>query len=152
MENSSNNKVLGIETAQYAKICYILILIASGYGVLTNILGLAAIYMPGGIATGVLGLAGIVLALLGFFVFKDKFSALDVSHFKFIGIMFAAFFFIYAIVVNALAGFGFVGLLLIIAISIIQFALFFAGFKARKANVEASKSSIESNLKSLLKR
>ncbi|HPD83687.1 MAG: hypothetical protein R3D88_00675 [Alphaproteobacteria bacterium] len=152
MENSSNNKVIGIEIAKYAKICYILILIAAGYGLLTNIAGLAAVYLPGGFMTGLLGITGVVLALLGLFVFKDSFGSVDLSHFRFIGVMFVAFFLIYAVVVNALAKFGFIGLLIIILISVTQVALFYAGFKTHGAGQEASRASIEGTLRSLIKR
>ena len=148
MEKTSNNKVMGIEIGKYVNLCYITILISAGYGLLGNFAGLGGVAIPGGLIFSLLGLVGLILTLLALFVFKDKFSGLDMSHFKYIGIIFAAFLVLGIVLGGTLFKMGFVGLLLIIVISAVQFALFFAGYRTYKAGIEATKDTIIGNLKS----
>lgn len=145
----NENKVLGIEAAKYVKICYIMVLIASGYGVLTNLCGLAGIYLPGGLITGIIGLAGLALTVTGWLVYKEKFGPVDISHFKYLVIVLAAFFVIYVIFVNALAGFGVVGAFLITIISLIQFACLFVGFKTWRSGQEATQANLKASFRSI---
>lgn len=151
MPYTTDDKVLGIDINHYTKVCYVLILIASGFGLLANLASLVGIFIPGGILTGLFGFIGIVLVVLGLFVFKDKFSALDLSHFKYIGLLFIAFLVIYFVLVPALLGMGLIGMMVVVLLSAAQFILFFAGFRTYKTGIEATKASITANLKSGLK-
>lgn len=144
-----NNKVLGIETNKYAKVAYILILISTGFAVFSNLAVMAGTYPAGGMLLGLLGLAGLIMAALGLFVFQENFSKLDLSHFKYIGLMFIAFFIISMIFSNAMAGFGFIGAFINFLISSAALILIFAGYRTHKAGIEATKASIESDIKSM---
>ena len=145
----NENKVLGIDVTKYVKICYLMVLIASGYGVLTNLCGLAGIYLPGGFITGIIGLAGLALTVTGWLVYKEKFSAVDISHFKYLVIILGAFFVIYVVFVNALAGFGVVGAFFITIISLIQFSLLFVGFRTWKVGQEATQTNLKASFRSI---
>lgn len=151
MENQPDNKVLGIPVEKYANLCYMLLLVSAGIGLLSNILGLVGVYIPGSGMVGLIGLVGLVLSLLGLFVFKDQFSKLDVSHFKYIGVLFVAFFVVGLVLITALGGFGVLGLLIILLLSIAQFVLYFAGFKNYKAGIEPTKDTIQATIKSKFK-
>jgi hypothetical protein len=151
MENSTDNKVLGIEVSKYTNICYLLMLISGGFGLLTSLGGLGNVNIPGSSIIGLLGLAGLVLALLGLFAFKDKFSSLDLSHFKYVGVLLVIFIIIFVVLGSFLFNEGFVGALLVLLLSAAHFVLLFAGFRTYKAGIEASKDAIITNIKSGLK-
>lgn len=143
------NKVLGIETTKYTKICYILILIASGFGVLSNLLGMFGAVMYGGLFIGLLGLIGLAMAAMGWVIFKDKFSSLDVSHFKFLIILFIAFFIFGMIFAILIMGMGSAGMFIMVLLAILQFSLLLAGFQIWRAGQEATKNNLINGLKNL---
>ncbi len=143
------NKVLGIETNKYAKLSYVLILVASGLGLFSNLMALASVYILGGMMFGLLGLIGIVLAITGLVAFKDKFSALDISHFIFLVILFFAFFALAGILGNMLVNMGAVGSIILFLLSAFQFALLFTGFQLWQNGELVTKDSLINGLKNL---
>ena len=145
-----DNKVLGIEANKYAKIAYVLILISVVIGLLNGLAGLVGSYVPFGGVISILGLVGLVMAVLGLFVFQDNFNDLDQSHFKYIGLLFIAFFIIGIIFSNGLAGFGFVGALINLAISAAAFIFMFAGYRTHQAGTPATRASIEGDIRGMV--
>jgi hypothetical protein len=143
------NKVLGIPVHKYAKLCYILILVSAGFGILTSLLALIGMYVPGTGIFGLIGLIGLALVVTGWLAFTEKFSALDISHFRFLTFVFILFFVLYIIFFNALAGFGPVGAFIVFLIAAAQFAVFLAGFQAWKAGQEATVDNVKLQLKDL---
>lgn len=141
-QNKSNGTVLGIPADKYLKICYILVLLSSGFGILTGLVALTGSYVPGGGLIGLLGLIGIILAVLGWLVFSENFSALETSHFKFLSLLTAA-----VIVISiALVSFG---SFLIMLISAANFACLFVGFKIWQDGQEATKDNLINGFKTL---
>lgn len=143
-----NQKVLGIDASKYTNICYLMIIISSAYGVLANLLAFVKVLLPLGGLFGLLGLAGIILALIGLFAFKEKFQPLDLAHFKYMGLIFIVFF-VVAIILGSIIGYaGAVAVAIVLILSVIQFALIFAGYKNYKAGIAPTQESIKTTIKS----
>lgn len=155
-ETPQENKVLSIiPVNQYLKICYVLVLISAGYGIFSSLLGIVTVYIPGGGLFGLLGIIGLVLALLGFLLFEEKFSTLENSHFKYLAILFVAFFITAVIFANALAGSLFLSSTFVLLISLAQFGCLFVGYRVWQAGQEASKENLMNefeNLKAKIKK
>jgi hypothetical membrane protein len=143
-----NQKVLGLDASKYTNICYMLIIISSIYGVLSNLLAFVKVILPLGAVFGLMGLAGIILALIGLFAFKEKFQPLDLAHFKYMGLIFVVFFAI-AVILGMVIGYaGAVAVAIVLILSVIQFALIFAGYKNYKAGIAPTQESIKTTIKS----
>ena len=146
---NTDEKIFGIPQNQFVKICYLLVLASSGFAVLSNFVGLAGIFMPGGVLFAILGLGGLALTLIGWQAYSSKFSANDNTHFKYLAILFAAFFVIYFILSNALGWFGFIGALIALLIPIAQFACLYTGLSLWKAGKEANKENLMSEFEAI---
>ena len=143
--NTSNNKVLGIPTNQYAKICYMLILVSVAIGLVGSLLGLVGIYIGLGGLTSLMGLIGLALAVTAWVAFTNDFGDIDISHFRFLAVLFIVFFVFNIIVFNAIAGMGIIAPIVAFLIQAVQAAVIFAAFdtwrSAQKATVDNVKAS-----------
>ena len=143
---STGGKVLGIPKAKYAKLCYVLILISAGFSVLTALLMLFGGALPFGGIFSLLGLIGVALMATGWLAFGEEFSALEISHFKFMSVLFVALIVFNIIFFNALLAFGAFGALLMFVITLIEFLIVFAAFrtyeKAMVANIHNVKETL----------
>lgn len=148
-DSGQDNKVLGIETGVYTKLSYILILVASGLGLFSNLLALVGISMFGGMFFGLLGLIGIAMVVTGLAGFKEKFPALDISHFLFLLVLFAAFFVLGAIFAGTLINMGAIGAIILFLLSALQFTLLITGFKLWQGGQLATKENLISGVKNL---
>lgn len=147
--SASQPNILGLKPDKYTKICYIFILIASGFVVVSSLAALIGSYMTIVMGTMFLGLAGLIMCVLGLFVFKEEFSELALSHFKYILLMFISFLVLQLILGPLLSSITVMGPIIMFLISAAQFILFVAGFRTYRAGISASKASITSNLKSI---
>ena len=74
---SDSNTIMGfIPKDQYVKYTYYLLLASSLGGLVLTLFGLLGIIIPLSPLFGLAGLCGLILALIGFFFFKEEFSAL----------------------------------------------------------------------------
>jgi len=146
---NSNKSVLGIPVAKYAMICYVLILMSAGFGVVSSILALIGMTIPYGGIFVLMGFVGIALCVTGFVVFSEDFADVDMSHFKFLAAVYVAFFLLFVIFSNALAGFGAVGYILTLALVAFQFAVLFAGYRVWQSGYEATVATVKTQLISL---
>lgn len=142
-ESTNDEKIIAIPKDKYLKITYICLLISSAVGMLSSFVG-ALVSL-----SSLVGLAGLLLAILGLFVFKDKFNEQQQSHFKYIGVLFLAFFVIGFVVGVALGGLGIVSQIIVLVINLASLACMFAGFKLNEKNAAADKDSVIAQLKSL---
>lgn len=149
MLNNEGNRILGIEVSKYPKLCYILVLIASGFGLFANLLGLMNFYVGGSLITGLLGLIGIALAATAYVGFKDRFSNVDNSHFLFLIILFVAFLILVFIIGGIFENSGIIGAIILFLMSAFQFALIFAGFNLWRGGQAVTKENLISALKNL---
>ena len=148
-EASNNEKIIAIPKDKYVKVTYLLLIVSSGLGILNSLLAwLAGITLLGSIG-GLAGLAGLVLAILGFFVFKDKFNEQQISHFKNMGALLLIFYVAGIVVGAVLGGLGIITYLIMILLSIASLACMFAGFKLNEKNAVATKDAAIAQLKSL---
>ena len=136
------DKILGIPVGSYVKLCYLLVLIASGFGVFSYLVGLVGVYVPGGQLFGLVGLSGFVLALIGWFAFAEKLKPIDMLHQKYIVILFAAFFVVYVVLAGSLGWFGFFGQIVMLLIASLQFAALYIGLNLWKEGKEPTKESV----------
>ncbi len=146
----AKNNVLGIETSKYTKICYILVLIASGSGLISNLFALINLNISGGIIAALLGLLGIALAATAYVAFRSKFSGVDNSHFLFLIVLFIAFFILLWVIGSLFVYIGVLGSIFLFLLSAFQFTLLFAGFKVRQRGQAATKDNLINGLKSLI--
>lgn len=143
-EDATNTeKVIGLPKDQYLKINYGLLLLSGAIGAIGVFVGVL------GTIGSLAGLAGLVLALLGLFVFKDRFNETQQSHFKYIGVLFLIFFVVGIVFGAVLGGLGIVSKLLILLLNIASLACMFAGFKLNEKNTQATKDNVINQLKSL---
>ncbi|NCT40603.1 MAG: hypothetical protein GW778_02955 [Alphaproteobacteria bacterium] len=135
--------VLGIPKKNYIKLTYILLMTASA-------LGIPAMFIGGlsGIV-GLIGLVGVVLALLGFFMFAIEFTDAQLSHFKYVGVVFIASFFLGVILSIILGSNGVLALVISPLINLFALAAMFAGYRLNEKRTPASKESVLNELKSL---
>lgn len=140
--SASDKKVIGIPVQNYVKICYLLILTASGFGVFTNFVGIVGVYVPGGQLFGILGITGLALSLIGWQAFAKEFKPNEITHFKYMALLFVAFFVIYLVLSGGLGWFGFFGAIIAFLIAAVQFGCIYTGFSLWKADKEASKENL----------
>ena len=145
----SDNKVIGIPVNKYAKLCYMLILVSSAFGVLTALLGLAGIYLGFGGLFSLMGLIGMALAVTGWLAFTEEFNEIDLSHFKFLSALFVVLFVLGIILFNGLGGMGFVAALVMLIYSTVQFAILFASYKTWEGGTKATIESVKASLLNL---
>lgn len=147
-----NNKALGLEPPKYVKVAYILLLIAAGVGLLTSLLAMIGVFTGLGAIANLLGIAGVVMGILGWAVFKDKFSALEMNHLQYIVILFLAFF-VVGIVVGAMmlmSPMGTYAAMLLLGIA--QFGLIFTGYNSWTHGRMITKDNIQGEVKAAMNR
>jgi hypothetical protein len=151
-ELNAGNKVLGLEPTQYVKIAYILVLISSGAGVLLSLLAMVNVYIGLGALTNLLGFIGLLMAVVGWAAFKEKFAPLEISHMQYIVLLFVIFLLIGlvlgAVLMTSPGVMYAVGLLFGLA----QFALIFTGFNSWQHGRTVTKDNVQGELKLAMKR
>jgi hypothetical protein len=143
-ENTGNNKVLGLPSIKYVKICYVLVLVSAGLGLLISILAGIGLGTPAGTPlVNLVGLAGWIMALVGWLAFQKDFTVIELSHLRFISILFIALFLV-GIVIGSLIGVnGLIWMALSLILSVIQLGLLFLGFRAWDAREEITQDSLK---------
>lgn len=149
---NAGSKVLGLEAPKYIKVAYILLLISSGVGVLTSLLALAGIFTALNPLASLLGIIGLLMAVIGWAAFKDKFSALEFAHLKYIVVLFLAFLLL-GLVIGAVLLMTPMGLYSVsILLGLVQFALIFTGFNSWQHGRTVTKNNVQDELKAALNR
>ncbi len=146
MSDTSSNIMGFIPKSKYLQITYWLMLASSAGGLLVSLLALVGVIIPlGGLLT-LCGLAALVLALLGFFVFKSEFSALDQSHLMYIAVLFAVFFVVGIVVGASFFAMPFMMYAVMIVIGAAQLLLIFTGYNSWKHGRTITKDNIKSEI------
>jgi len=138
----SGQKILGIPVENITKLSYILILVSTGFALLLNFLGILGVGLPGTAFFGGIGLFAVFLSLVSLFVFEERFSELDKSHFKFIALAYVTFFVALIVVGTILSILGSFGYLITFLIAATQFLTFYTGFKLHKDGELADKDNL----------
>lgn len=138
----SGLKILGIPTEKISKLSYMLILASTGFALLLNFLGILGITLPGSVFFGSIGLLSVFLSLVGLFVFEERFTDTDKSHFKFVALAYVSFFAIAMVVGGILKFLGSFGYLVVFAFYMVQFLTFYAGHGLHKDDKPADKDNL----------
>jgi hypothetical protein len=141
-----------IPKSKYALIAYALVLIAAAGGLITTLLAMAGIYLPLGRILSICGIVGLIMALLGAFLFNKDLPELDRSHMLYISIVFAALYIIGMVLGNMLSGSIMLALLIALFIAGAEFVLLFTGFNSWKHGRAMTKDNIGSEAKLAIKR
>jgi len=130
--NQTGQKILGIPVENIAKLSYLLVLASTGFTLLLTFFGILGAGLPGSGFFGAIGLFSVFLSLVGLFVFEERFTDLDKSHFKFIALAYVAFFAAMMIVGSILKLLGSFGYLVVFLVAVVQFMTFFTGYRLHK--------------------
>jgi hypothetical protein len=141
-----------IPKSKYAFITYMLLLVAAAGGLILTVLGLAGIYLPLGRIVSLAGVVGLIMALLGAFLFNKDLPELDRSHMLYVSIVFAVLY-IAGMVLGKMLG-GSLTLALLVALLIVgaEFVLIFTGYNSWKHGRAMTKDNISGEVKLALKR
>ena len=106
-ENPGNNKVLGLQSAVYVKVSYILVGVAAALGLLISILSGIGMGAPtaGGLVN-LVGFAGWIMALIGWLALGRDFTVIENSHLRFISLLFVAMLVLGIVIGSALGASG----------------------------------------------
>ncbi len=153
MSETTGDKIMGfVPKRSYVKITYLLLLTSTGGSLLLALFGMLGIFLPLGIVFTLVGLVALILALLGVFVFKRKFTPLDQAHLVYLAILFGVFFVVGLIVAASL--FSSIGMLSLFSICIgaIQLIMFYTGFNSWIHGRTITKDNIKGEVQLALKR
>lgn len=139
----SGLKILGIPTEKISKLSYLLILASTGFSLLLAFVGILGFDLPGSVFFGSIGLLSVFLSLVGLFVFEERFTATDTSHFKFIALAYVSFFVIAMVVGSILKFLGSFGFLVVFLFYAVQFFTFYAGFGLYNDDKPADKEHLK---------
>lgn len=146
---SDSKKIMGIVPHErYTYFAYMFLLMSAAGNAWFSILGMIGLGMQTGIlGCMVLGLLAVVMAAVGLTGAKHEFTATDHAHFKYMIVLFVAFF-----VLNLLFGgvYGisyFLGYLCTIALGVIQAVLVFTGWMSLQAGRVVTKANIKDEIK-----
>ncbi|HEU4838483.1 MAG TPA: hypothetical protein VFS88_03625 [Micavibrio sp.] len=150
---SDADKIMGfIPKDQYVKYTYYLLLASSIGAAVLTLLGLIGIHIPLMQLFGLAGIAGLILALIGFFIFKEEFSALDQSHLLYICIIIAVFFLAGLILGQAFALVTYLMLLVSLLVFVAQLIMVWTGYNSWSHGRSITKSNVKSEVQQALKR
>ncbi|MFK7839208.1 MAG: hypothetical protein AB8B83_02665 [Bdellovibrionales bacterium] len=141
--SKTTKSILGIPKENYIKIAYLTLIAAC-------ILGFIAVFVSAisGLST-LVSLAGIVLVLAGFFMYGPEFSDAQLSHFKFVGVIFVATFILGVILSAVLGGVAIANYIVSSSLSIAVLTVLYCGFKLNEDRKEVTKDNFVNQLKSL---
>lgn len=149
---NAGGNVLGLEPNKYVKINYLILLTAAVLGVISSLLW--ALTIPTGLGgiMNLLSVLGLIMAVVGWLAFKEKFNALELNHLKYICVLFLAFFVVGLILGAALfaAPMGMSVILLIVGAA--QVLLLFTGYNSYQHGRTITKDSVQSEVKAALSR
>ncbi len=149
-----NNKVLGLESAVYVKLCYILILISGALGLLLSLLGTLGLIVASSGLVGLVGLAGLIMALVGWLAFAKDFTVIELSHLKFLSVVFVAFYVASLIIGSVMFGAGLLWSLMSFLLGAALLLVVYLGFRLWQARQEPTQVTLKmefDNLKASLK-
>jgi hypothetical protein len=153
MSDAPNNKIMGfIPKAEYVKYTYYLLLGATAGGALLSLLALIGIYIPLGQLCQLAMVIGLIMALLGCFVFRPEFSGLDQSHLVYIAVVIGVLFLVGLILSSAVAILVILVHLVTLLIVLAQLVAAWTGYNSWSRGRTITKDNIQSEVQAALKR
>lgn len=152
-ENTGNNKVLGLESAQFVKIAYILVLVSAGLGLVLGILsGIGIGIATGGGLISLIGLIGWIMALVGWIAFQKEFTVIELSHLRFISILYISLYLLGIVIASLIGISGMIWILLSLLLSVVQLGLLFFGFRVWQARGEVTMDTLKAEFETVKSR
>jgi hypothetical protein len=138
---------------KYVHYTYLLLLASAAIGLVVSLLAVLGI-MAGGLGglAGLAALAGVILALLGIFVFKDDLSEFDRSHLIYVAVLYVGLWFVCMFFSSALAFIPLLSSLAVLALSVAGAVLIYAGYNSFKAGRTITKNNLKDEVQLALKR
>lgn len=153
MSGASDNNIMGfIPKGEYVKITYLTLLGAAGAGLLLSLFALLGFPLPLQNLIMLANIAGLLLAILGYFVFKNEFSALDQSHLLYIVVIIGVFLVASIILAPALAIVWFLATGVILLLAVAQLVMMYTGYNSWKRGRTITKENVQSEIQLALKR
>ena len=150
MSDTGSNIMGFIPKSKYLQIAYWLLLIAAIGGPILTLLLMLGVYIPLGALVTLCGLASLVMALAGYFLFKQEFSALEQNHLLYMAIIYGVFFVITLVLSQSyyVAGINVVFMLVGLAYALMAWT----GFNSWKHGRTITKDNIKSEIQLATKR
>jgi hypothetical protein len=153
MSDPSDNKIMGfIPKSRYVQITYYLLLAAVVGGLVLSLLAMIGVIIPLGGLFNLAGLIGLVMALLGFFVFKAEFSALDQSHLLYISVVIGAFIIIGIVIGASLFAAPMLAYMVTFLLACAQVLMVYTGYNSWKRGRSITKENIKDEVQLAMKR
>lgn len=153
MSELSDEKIMGfIPKSKYVMITYYLLLASCVGSLVLALLAIIGLVIPLGNLFALAGLIGLVLALLGYFIFKTDFSGHDQSHLLYICVIAGIFILAGAILGASLVLVPTAAYMISFLIAGAQAILIYTGYNSWKNNRTITKDNIESEIRLALKR
>ncbi len=153
MSELSDDKIMGfIPKSKYVMITYYLLIASCVGSLVLSLLAIIGLVIPLGNLFALAGLIGLVLALLGYFIFKSDFSAHDQAHLLYICIIAGIFILVGAILGASLVLVPTAAFMITFLIAGAQAILIYTGYNSWKNNRTITKDNIESEIRLALKR
>ncbi len=154
MSDTANEKIMGfIPKGKYVYMAYMMMFVSClGSTIFTvmETVGMSTTTLAPGIM--LVGILGLVMALMGRFVYKAKFSAHDQTHFGYASIIYALFFFASMLSGGAYLVSPVLSLVLIVAVSLGSSALMYTGYSAWQEGRVVTMSNYRDEMKIALKK
>jgi hypothetical protein len=152
--SDTEQKILGfVPKSKYVHFAYMFLLISAAGNVLYSLIAIIGIHLESaGYATMILGLASFTLAVLGLTMVKNEFTAHDHAHFKFLAILFPAFFVIFVIFGGVYAVSFFLGFLCTAAIGAAQCVLVWTGYNSWQDGRIVTAANIKDEIKKAIEK
>lgn len=144
-----NNKVLGLESAVYVKLCYILILVSGALGLLLSLLGTIGVIVASSGLVGLVGLAGLIMALVGWLAFAKEFTVIELSHLKFLSIVFVVFYVASLVIGSVMFASGLLWQLFSFVIGAALLLVVYLGFRLWQARMEPTQATLKAEFETL---
>jgi len=149
----SDDKILGfIPKEKYVLIVYYLLLAAAGIGLISTVFAMLGVGLPLGGLANLAGIIALILALVGYFGFRESFGALDQGHLLYLCVLFGVFFVIGLVLGSALYMSPVLLYLVMVPLAVLQLLMYFTGFNSYKHGRTVTKSNVKDEVKLALRR
>jgi FtsH-binding integral membrane protein len=150
---SDDNQIMGfIPKGDYVKYAYYLLLVATAGATVLSLLAMLNVYIPLGQLFQLAFVVGLVMALLGFFIFKSEFSSLDQAHLLYMSVVVGCIFIVGLIFSNALGITLMMVHVVTLLVVIAELLAVWTGYNSWKNGRTITKANIQEEIKLALKR
>lgn len=153
MSDATDDKIAGfIPKSKYVTITYYLILASMAVQFINMMMAMNQAFSPLMVLGSIAGLLGLLMAVLGYFVFKNDLTALDRNHLGYIGIMFVVVFVANGILTSIFMLVPVMMMIASMAVYAIGGILFFTGLNSYNKARTITKDNLKSEVQLALKR